>query len=93
MRLEDVLKHATRTETVGYLALIRAAQGDSRRALALLDLAIGRGWFPDGRAVGLDLAQEPAFRNLRGDPKFQLLRKRILDHVARERAELGPLKV
>jgi hypothetical protein len=34
-------------------------------------------------------------RHLRmcGDPKFELLRKRILDHIARERAELGPLTV
>jgi DNA-binding SARP family transcriptional activator/TolB-like protein len=93
MRLEDVLKHAARAETTGYLAFIRAAQGDSPHAVALLDLAVRRGWFPDGRAVALDLAQEPAFRNLRGDPKFELLRKRILDHVARERAELGPLTV
>jgi hypothetical protein len=61
--------------------------------LKLLDAALSKGWFPDGRSVALDLAQEPAFRDLRGDPRFELLRKRILDHVARERAELGPLKV
>jgi hypothetical protein len=93
MRLEEVLKRTTRRETIGYLALIRAAQGDSGRALPLLDLAMRRGWFPDGRAVALDLAEEPAFKSLRGDPRFEVLRKRMLEHIARERAELGPLKV
>lgn len=93
MRLEAESKRTTRREGIGNLARIRAAQGDSARATALLDLAVRRGWFPDGRAVALDLDQEPAYRTLRGDPRFEALRKRILDHIARERAELGPLKV
>ena len=61
-------------------------------AISALDAAIRKGWFPDGRTVALDLAQEPAYRGLRGDPRFEALRKRLLDHIARERAELGPLK-
>lgn len=93
MRLEESLKRGPRREAIGNLAMIRAAQGDSARALPLLDLAVRRGWFPDGRAAALDLAREPAFQSLRGDPRFEALRKRLLDHVARERAELGPLKV
>ena len=93
MRLEESLKRGPRREAIGYLAMIRATQGDSGRALALLDLAVRRGWFPDGRAAALDLADEPAFRSLRGEPRFEALRKRLLDHIARERAELGPLKV
>ena len=28
-----------------------------------------------------------------GDPRFAAIRKRILDHTAKERAELGPLKL
>jgi DNA-binding SARP family transcriptional activator/TolB-like protein/Tfp pilus assembly protein PilF len=92
MRLDEVSKRTPSAETTGYLAMIRAAQGDSARALPLLDLAVRRGWFPDGRAAALDLAQEPAFQSLRGDPRFEALRKRLLDHIARERAELGPLK-
>ena len=33
--------------------------------------------------------REPAFQSLKGDPRFEAVRKRILDHIARERAELG----
>jgi hypothetical protein len=73
--------------------MIRAAQGQGGEAVAMLDTALRRGWFPDGRATTLDLAQEPAFRALRGEPRFEAMRKRILDHIAKERAELGPLKV
>jgi DNA-binding SARP family transcriptional activator/TolB-like protein len=92
-RLEESLKQGAGRSTLGRLAMIRAAQGQRSEALKLLDAALRRGWFPDGRGIGVDLAQEPAYHDLRGDPKFELLRKRILDHVARERAELGPLKV
>jgi tetratricopeptide (TPR) repeat protein len=93
MRYEEVLKRTTRTETIAYLAMIRAAQGDRSRALPLLDLALRRGWFPDGRAAALDLEREPAFASLRGDPRFEAMRSRVLGHVAKERAELGPFKV
>lgn len=93
MRLEEVSKRAPRAQTIAQLAMIRAAQGDPARALPLLDLAVRRGWFPDGRGAALDLAREPGFQSLRGDPRFEALRKRILDHIARERAEIGPLKV
>jgi hypothetical protein len=61
--------------------------------LSLLRQALDLGWLPDARWDALDLAQEPAFHALRGDPQFERQRKRILDHIARERAELGPLKV
>lgn len=93
MRLENVLKHTSRTETIGDLAMIRAAQGDRPRALALLDLALREGWFPDGRGMAIDVEQEPAFASLRGNPSFEAVRKRILDHIGKERAELGPLRV
>lgn len=75
------------------LAPIRAAQGRREPALRLLSLALSRGWLPDGRRHPVDLAREPAFRELLADPRFRAIRKRILDHVARERAELGPLDV
>jgi hypothetical protein len=77
----------------GYFVFIGDTNGFSGGVLALLDLAVRRGWFPDGRAAALDLADEPAFRSLRGEPRFEALRKRLLDHIAREQAELGPLKV
>ena len=77
----------------GRLAMIRAAQGDRAGAVSQLEAALKAGWFPDVRSIALDLAREPAFRELRGDPRFEAACKRILEHVAKERAELGPLKV
>ena len=63
------------------------------RDLALLESAVGAGWLPDGRSISLDLAEEPGFRGLRGNLRFEVARKRVLNHIARERAELGPLTV
>lgn len=91
-RLEQVLKQSPSRAAIGRLAVIRAAQGDTEESLRLLKSALDKGVFPDGRNMALDLAQEPAFRSLRGDPRFETARKRILDHIAKERAELGPLK-
>jgi DNA-binding SARP family transcriptional activator/TolB-like protein len=91
-RLQDALRRGAGRNTQARLAMVRAAQGQRAPAISALDAAIRKGWFPDGRTVALDLAQEPAYRGLRGDPRFDALRKRLLDHIARERAELGPLK-
>lgn len=92
-RLEDVLAHAPTRDASGRLALVRAARGEQSQALEMLERALKRGWFPDGWSIDLDLATEPAYRGLRGNPRFEAARKRILDHIAKERAELGPLKV
>jgi len=73
------------------LARIRAVQQRHKEALDLISAAVGRGWLPDGLHEALDLADEPAFRDLRGDPRFEALRARILAHIARERRELGPV--
>ena len=76
------------------LARIRAAQGREAAALELLRQSVlERGWLPTGMEYPLDLNAEPAFRSLHRNARFQVLRKRILDHIARERAELGPLKI
>jgi DNA-binding SARP family transcriptional activator/TolB-like protein/Tfp pilus assembly protein PilF len=87
------LKSFVNGETRGQMAVIKAAQGERAQALALLDSAVGAGWLPDGRSNPLDLAEEPGFRDLRGDPRFEAARTRILNHIARERAELGPLTI
>ena len=92
-RLEQVLERTPSRTASGRLALVRAAQGEDAQAVALLAAAQRKGWLPDGRTITLDLAEEPAFQSLKGDPGFEAVRKRILDHLARERAELGPLKV
>ena len=74
------------------LAYVRAAQGRNEEALQLLAQAEDRGWLPDGSEQALDLDQEPAFSMLRRDARLRVLRQRILDHIARERSELGPLR-
>ena len=91
--LQPGLKGSANGEARGQMAIIKAAQGERSQAMALLESAVGAGWLPDGRSNALDLADEPGFRDLRGDARFEAARKRVLDHIARERAELGPLKV
>ena len=93
IQLERVLKRSPSRRATGRLALVRAAAGEHAQALSLLDAALRRGWLPNGHSVTLDLAKEPAFVELRGNPRFEAARKHILDHIAKERAELGPLKV
>jgi DNA-binding SARP family transcriptional activator/TolB-like protein/Flp pilus assembly protein TadD len=92
-RIEQSLRSTPLASGYGRLALVRSAQGDRAQAIALIERAVAKRWLPDGRAVALDLAQEPAFRPLRGDTRFEAARKRILNHIAKERAELGPLQV
>jgi tetratricopeptide (TPR) repeat protein len=92
-RVERSLKRSSARDSLARLARVRGAQGDHNQAIALLDAALRKGWFPNGRDTAIDLAQEPVFNGLRGDARFEAVRKRILDHVARERAELGPLQV
>jgi DNA-binding SARP family transcriptional activator/TolB-like protein len=75
------------------LARIRAVEQRDKEAIDLIGAAVGHGWLPDGLEDALDLADEPTFRNLRGDPRFKALRARILAHIARERKELGPVKL
>ena len=48
---------------------------------------------PDGHRVSVDLTLESAFRDLRLNARFQALRHRILDHVAREQIEVRAAKV
>jgi DNA-binding SARP family transcriptional activator/TolB-like protein/cytochrome c-type biogenesis protein CcmH/NrfG len=90
-RLEDIERNGGDRWTFARLALVRAAQGEGSEALEELDLALRKGWFPDGRSVGIDIGREPAFAALRGEPRFEAMRDRIVRHVAREQAELGPL--
>jgi hypothetical protein len=92
-RLETILARAPLRDASGRLALVRAALGEQDQALDLLETVLSKGWLPDGRSIALDLAMEPGYRGLRGNPRFEAARKRILAHIAKERAELGPLKV
>ena len=59
--------------------------GDPDRALELLDQAAER-----GMGVPIPLVQVwPAMKILAGDPRFQAIQSRILEHVNAERRELG----
>ncbi|HEU4705196.1 MAG TPA: tetratricopeptide repeat protein [Sphingomicrobium sp.] len=80
-------------EAIWNLARIRAAQGRESDGIGLISRAMDHGWLPDGFFYPLDIAEDPPFRGLRGDPRFERLRRRILAHIARERAELGPVRV
>ena len=79
-------------DSAARLAYVLAAQGRDDAAIQQLTVAITRGWLPDGKFQALDLAREPAFARLVGDPRLRVLRKRLLDQIAKERAELGPLR-
>jgi TolB-like protein len=73
------------------LARIRAAQGRKDEALALLVGAVSRGWIPPYLPIHTDIALDPPLAEMKDDPRFQRLRQQILAHVAKERAELGPV--
>ena len=69
-------------------AAIFAVEGSNGEALSALERAFQRGWRQNNGADLRSLADEPAFRALNGDPRFERLRARIAAHYARERAEV-----
>jgi hypothetical protein len=73
-----------------------AARGKRAAAMAALEQAMANGWayaidFDDSSMT--DIGDEPAFRSLRGDPRFERIRARINNHLARERREAAQLKI
>lgn len=74
-------------------AAIYAALGKQDEALAALQRAFERGWRQSDGADLRDIADEPAFRSLHGDPRFERLRVRIAAHYAREREETINLRI
>ena len=74
-------------------AAVWASQGKRREALAVLERAIERGWTYSNRTDLRDIIDEPAFRSLHGDARFERLRLRLAAHMARERKETQRLLI
>ena len=70
-------------------AALSAVQSRKDEAFVRLDRALERGWSHSGSSDLPDFADEPAFRLLRGDPRFDRARARLAEHYARERRETG----
>ena len=72
-------------------ARIYAVQGHKSEALDHLSLAVQSGWVPDPPSLPTDIALDPPLALLKGDPRFESSRQKILDRIGIERAELGPV--
>ena len=69
-------------------ARVRAAQGKREAALVALERAVAMGW-QSYTSVAPRLAEEPAFRNIRDEPRLEQIDARIQGDLARERREFG----
>lgn len=72
---------------------IWAAQGRREQALTALATAIDRGWHYSPMTPMPDIADIPSLASVRDDPRFQALRRRLMDHNEAERRRLGPVPV
>ena len=68
-------------------AAVWAVQGKTGQAMEALERAFGRGWAHAGRIDLPNLEDEPAFRSLRGDPRFKAVLAKYRAHLAKERTE------
>lgn len=74
-------------------AEIWAVQGKQGPALSALERAVARGWTHAGATDLPDINDEPAFRSLRGQPRFERVRARLRAHMDRERRETAQLAI
>jgi TolB-like protein/tetratricopeptide (TPR) repeat protein len=72
-------------------ALVAAAQGDDRIALAWLAKSASNKWWYGREDALPDISQEPAFRRLKGNPQFEAIAQRQRAWQAKERREMAPL--
>ena len=74
-------------------AAIYAVLGKKDEALSTLERAFDRGWRQNDAADLLDIADEPVWRSLHGNPRFEQLRARVAAHYTREREETRRLPI
>ena len=75
------------------VAAIWAIQGRRDQALAMLDRAVRRGWTHSESTDLPEIADEPAFASLHGQPRFERLSAGLAAHLARERSEIRQLRL
>ena len=80
-----------RSNQQALMARVHAAQGRKAEALEELSDAVRSGWLPTVPQMMNDIALDPAFDSVKSDQRFGALRRQILDYLAKERAELGPV--
>ena len=71
--------------------MVLASLGDREPALRSLETSERMGWRYALEDSLPDIAEEPAFRRLRGLPRFEALAARQRAWVAKERREIAPL--
>ena len=88
---ESTVRKRTRNDPLNsvLLARIYAVQGRSAGAIPLLAGAINRGFIPEAPELLPDLASDPAFASLKGNPRFEQARQQLLGTIARERAQVN----
>lgn len=94
LQLAETISTETQTRSPDkqiQLARIYAVQGRTDEAIGKLSLAVRGGWLPPYLPIHTDIAFDPPLAELKKDPRFERLRQQILGHLAKERAELGPV--
>lgn len=72
------------------LSQLLAAIGKRDEAIAALQKAVNLGWFYNNNPTSFhDIAEEPVFRDIASDPRFQRIRAYFASHLAKERRESG----
>ena len=74
-------------------AALWAVQEKRQEALAALERAMRRGWSHSANTDLRDISDEPAFRSLHGEPRFERIRQKLAAHRARERRETERLRI
>jgi TolB-like protein len=72
------------------LAQLRSVEGRNDDAISALNAAVARGWLPNRVYYAADIAEEPSFRNLLGDARFQAIRSEIRRRLEDERRLITP---